>query len=279
MTVPGGTTARRAEGAGRDAHDSAWLDHAARAGLVAYAVVYLMVGWLAVQLALGDREGKPSSSGAMHELAQQPFGGVLVWVVTIGMFLLVLWKVLDAAFGHRDEQDGGKRTRARLASAGKAVVYAVIGFSGLKVAMGSSGSSGKGQKSWTASLMELPAGQLLVGVVGLAIIGYGAYQGYKAWTEDFADKLDAEGRSGTTGTAYIAFGKAGYTARGIAFAVVGGLVVYGAATHDASRSGGLDQALYEVLEQPFGPVLLCLLGVGLACYGVFTLARARHLSR
>jgi len=279
MTVPGGSTTRRAEGAGRDAQDSEWLDHAARAGLVAYAVVYLMVGWLAVQLALGDREGKPSSSGAMHELAQQPFGGVLIWIVTIGMFLLVLWKVLDAAFGHRDEQDAGKRTRARLASVGKAVVYAVIGFSGLKVAMGSSGSSGKGQKSWTASLMELPAGQLLVGLVGLAIIGYGAYQGYQAWTEDFADKIDAEGRSGTTGTAYIAFGKAGYTARGVAFAVVGGLVGYGAATHDASRSGGLDQALYEVLDQPFGPVLLCVLGVGLACYGVFTLARARHLSR
>ena len=279
MTVSGGSTARRAEGAARDAHDSEWLDHAARAGLVAYAVVYLMIGWLAVQLAFGDREGKPSSSGAMHELAQQPFGSVLIWVVSIGMFLLVLWKVLDAALGHRAERDSGKRTRARLTSAAKAVVYAAIGFSGLRVATGSSGSSGKGQQSWTASVLEVTGGQLLVGLAGLAIIGYGGYQVYKAWTEGFADKLDAEGRSGSTGTAYIAFGKAGYTARGIAFMVVGGLVLYGAGTHDASKSGGLDQALFTVLDQPFGPGLLCLLGAGLACYGVFTLARARHLSR
>ena len=279
MTVSGGSTVRRAGGAGRDAQDSQWVDRAARAGLVAYAVVYLMIGWLAVQLAFGDREGKPSSSGAMRELAQQPFDGVLIWLVSIGMFLLVLWKVLDAAFGHRDEEDGGKRTRARLTSAGNAMIYALIGFSGLQVATGSGGSSGKGQKSWTASVMDVTGGQLLVGLAGLAIVGYGCYQVYKAWTEEFADKLDAEGRSGSTGTAYIAFGKAGYTARGIAFAVVGGLVVYGAATHDASTSGGLDQALFTVLEQPFGPVLLCALGVGLACYGVFTLARAKHLSR
>ena len=204
----------------------------------------------------------------MHELAQQPFGGVLIWVVSIGMFLLVLWKVLDAALGHRAERDSGKRTRARLTSAAKAVVYAAIGFSGLRVATGSSGSSGKGQQSWTASVLEVTGGQLLVGLAGLAIIGYGGYQVYKAWTEGFADKLDAEGRSGSTGTAYIAFGKAGYTARGIAFMVVGGLVLYGAGTHDASKSGGLDQALFTVLDQPFGPGLLCLLGAGLASYRV-----------
>lgn len=277
MTAMGGSPARRAEGAAREAHDSDWIDHAVRAGLVAYAVVYLMIGWLAVQLAFGDREGKPSSSGAMHELAQQPFGDVLIWVVSIGMFLLVLWKLLDAAFGHRDERDSGKRTRARLVSAGKAVVYAAIGFSGLRVATGS-GSSGKSQDSWTAQLMDVTGGQLLVGLIGLAVIGYGAYQIYKAWTEGFADKLDSEGRSGSTGTAYIAFGKAGYTARGIAFMIVGGLIGYGAVTHDASKSGGLDQALFKVLDQPFGPVLLTLLGIGLACYGVFTLARARHLA-
>jgi len=278
MTVSGGSTARRAEGAARDAHDSEWMDRAARAGLVAYAIVYLMIGWLAVQLAFGDRQGKPSSSGAMHELAQQPFGDVLIWVVSIGMFVLVLWKLLDAAFGHREERDGGKRARKRLVSVGKAILYAAIGWSGLQVATGS-GSSGKGQETWTAKLMNMTGGQLLVGLVALAIIAYGVYQGYQAWTEHFAEKLDAEGRSGSTGTAYIAFGKAGYTARGVALVIVGGLFAYAAITHDASKSGGLDQALFEVLDTPFGPVLLTLLGVGLACYGLFTLARARHLAK
>jgi hypothetical protein len=262
---------------GRRAQRSDWVDRIARAGLVAYGVVYLLIGWLAVQLALGDREGKPSSSGALRQLAEQPFGGVLIWVVSVGMFLLALWQLLEAAFGHEDE-DGGKRVGKRLMSAGKAVVYIAIGISGVRVAVGS-GSSGKGEETWTAKLMNLPAGQVLVGIVALAIIAFGAFQVYRAWTEDFADKLDGEGRSGRTGTAYIAFGKAGYTARGVAFAIVGALFGYAAITDDAKKSGGLDQALFEVLDHSFGPVLLGLIGIGLACFGLFTLAQARHLSR
>jgi hypothetical protein len=257
--------------------DDDWIDWVARAGLVAYGVVYVLIGWLALQLAWGDRSGAPSSSGALRELAQQPFGGVLIWVVSIGMFLLALWQLIEAGFGHRDE-DGKKRVAKRLASAGKAIVYIVIGYSGVKIAVGS-GSSGKGEETFTAKLMNLPAGQVLVAAVGLAIIGFGIYQLYRAWTEGFADKLDGEGRSGKSGTAYIAFGKAGYTARGVAFAIVGGLFVYAAVTHDAKKSGGLDQALFEVLDQPFGPFLLTLVALGLVCFGLFTFAQARHLSR
>src|SRR6478752_918251 len=257
--------------------DSDWIDWVARAGLVAYGVVYVLIGWLALQLAWGDRSGKPSSSGALRELAQQPFGEILLWIVSIGMFLLALWQLIEAGFGHRDE-DGKKRLAKRLASAGKAIVYIVIGYSGVKIAIGS-GSSGKGEETFTAKLMNLPAGQVLVAAVGLAIIGFGVYQLYRAWTEGFADKLDGEGRSGKSGTAYIAFGKAGYTARGVAFAIVGGLFVYAAVTHDAKKSGGLDQALFEVLAQPFGPFLLTLVALGLVCFGLFTFAQARHLSR
>ena len=68
-------------------------------------------------------------------------------------------------------------------------------------------------------------------------------------------------------------------AKGVAFAIVGGLFVYAAVTHDAKKSGGLDVALHKVLQQPFGPFLLGLIAVGIGCYGLFCFARARHLSR
>lgn len=261
----------------RAAHESDWVDRVARVGLVAYAVVYLLIAWLSVQLAFGDRAGQPSTSGAFRELAQQPLGGVLIWVVALGMFLLAAWQLFEAAVGHRDEE-GAARVVQRLASVGKAVVYLIIGASGVRIAVGS-GSSGGGEETWTARLMSLPAGQVLVGLVGLAILGFGVAEIYRAWTSTFADQLDADGRSGKTGTAYLTFGRIGYTARGVAFAIVGGLFGYAAITHDATKSGGLDQALFEVLDQPFGPALLCGIGVGLACFGLFTLAQARHLSR
>ena len=71
-------------------HESAWFDHAVRAGLIAYGVVHLLVAWLAVQLALGDKEDQASNSGALHYLAQQPMGKVLVWLIAVGMFMVSL---------------------------------------------------------------------------------------------------------------------------------------------------------------------------------------------
>ena len=68
------------------AHNSDWMDHAIRAGLVAYGVVHLLVGWLALQLAFGEKEDSASNSGALHYLAQQPMGEVLVWMIAVGMF-------------------------------------------------------------------------------------------------------------------------------------------------------------------------------------------------
>jgi hypothetical protein len=272
-----GEMAERVQQVGRQAHESDWFDHAIRFGLVAYGVVNLVLAWLAFQLAFGEQSGQASSSGAVRELAQQPFGEVLVWLVALGMFVLVLWRLLEAAMGHRDE-DGAKRLRKRAGSAGKAVIYGLIGFSALQIATGS-GSKGSSSDSLTRQVMDLPAGQWIVVGIGLGIIGYGVAQLVRAYTEKFRKHLTAEGKSGDSGRAYVLFGKAGYTAKGIAIGIVGGLFVYAGATHEAQKSGGVDVALQKVLQQPFGPFLLAAIAVGIGCYGLFCLARARHLSR
>ncbi len=180
------------------ADQSEWLDRIAAAGLVAFGVVHLIIGWLAVQLALGDREGGASSSGAVKKLAQQPFGEAMVLVVALGMVLLVIWRGIEAAVGYQDEENP-KRLYKRVLSAGKAVVYASIAFSAFSVATGSKSSSGGGTDSMTATLMDRPAGQLLVGAVGLGIIGVGIGLLVVAWRESYLKKLDAEGRSGNDG--------------------------------------------------------------------------------
>ena len=106
--------------AAEQVHQSAWLDHAIRLGLVAYGVVHLLVAWLAVQLAFGEKQDSASNSGALHYLAEQPLGGVLVWLVAVGMFLLVVWRLLEFAFDYRQVSDDAKRWRKRLTSLGKA---------------------------------------------------------------------------------------------------------------------------------------------------------------
>ncbi|MCW2832321.1 MAG: hypothetical protein JWN68_274 [Nocardioides sp.] len=271
-----GETAAKAHNMGNDARESSWLDYAIRAGLVAYGAVHLIVAWLAAQLALGDKSESASNTGALQTLAKQPMGSFLVWLVAIGMLLLVLWRVLEFATGHREESDESKRWRKRAGSLGKAFLYAVLAWSAFKTAT-RSGSSGGNTDSTTAKLMDLPAGQFIVGAVGLAIIGYGALLVYRGWTDKFMEKLDAQGQSGKDGSTYQKLGKAGYIAKGIAIILVGGLFAYAAITHTAKKSGGLDQALQTVREQPFGQVLLLAIALGIACYGLFCFARARHL--
>lgn len=259
------------------------LQTAGRIGLVALGVMHVIIGWLALQLAFGDHSGSPSSSGAIQELAQKPLGGVLVWAVAVGFFLLAAWRAIDGFLGHRDE-DGTERVRHLAVAFGKAVIYVVIGVSAVKIALSSgssansSASSSGGTDSMTAKVMDLPGGQVLVGAVGLGILAVGGALVWNAWTEKFLKKIDGEGRSGTPGTAYRWLGKAGYAAKGVSFGVIGALFVYAAIIHEPKKSGGLDQALLEILDQPFGPVLLAIVAVGIAAYGLFAFAQARHLA-
>jgi hypothetical protein len=265
----------QAEQLGRRADNSEWTDRAVRVGMVAYGVVHLTIAWLGIQLAFGDRSGSASRNGALKQLAQQPFGKVVVWVVAVGMFLLVLWKLLEAFIDFTLE-DGAKKAFKPATNIFKAIVYGTLGVSAVHVATGS--KSKNKTTDYTAKLMDQPFGRWLVGLVGLAIIGYGAYLAYRGWSEKFLEHLDPEGRSGESGKAYKLFGKLGYIAKGIAIGVIGVLFVYAAIDHSAKKSGGLDQALHKVLQQPFGPVLLFAISVGIGCYGLFCFARARHLS-
>jgi hypothetical protein len=264
---------------GREAEQSDWLDVAARIGLVAYGVVYLLIGWLAVQLAFGDHSENASPQGALATLAQQPFGQVVVWAVAGGLVLLVVWRLVEAVFGHR-EHDGADRVRRRLTSAGKAVIYGALALTAIKVAVGSGSSSSSGSsKTMTAKVMDLPGGQWIVVAIGVAIIGYAIGVAWRGWKEKFAENLETEGKLGWSGAGYLLLGKVGHIAKGIAFGIVGALFVYGGVTHESGETGGLDVALQKVLQQPFGPYLLCAIGAGVICYGLFCLAWARHLDR
>lgn len=262
-------------------NNSDWLDHAVRAGLIAYGVVHLLIGWLALQLALGEAARNASSTGALHTLARQPLGQVLIWVVAVGMCLLVLWRLLEFGFNYRNVTDDKKRWRKRLTSLGKAIIYGTIAWTAIKTAAGagSKGSSGGGTDSMTATVMNWPGGQLIVGAVGLGVMGYGVSLVVRGWTEKFREHLDAQGQAGNDGSAYVTLGKIGYIAKGVAILVIGGLFVYAAITHEAKKSGGLDQALKTVLGYPFGQALVIAVGLGIAAYGLFCFARAKHLNR
>jgi hypothetical protein len=262
---------------GSKADDSTVLGHGIRVGIVAYGIMHLLIASVAIKLAFGDRQGSADSQGALSQMAQTPLGGVLLFVVAGGFAALVLWQVIDAVAGHREEE-GAKRTGKRLVSVAKAGVYGFLGWSALKIAVGG-GSDGGQTDTITAKVMTMPAGQLLVAAAGLTVLGVGLGLIYRGLSEGFMDKLQAKGQVGDTGKAFVLFGKTGYVAKGLALMAVAGLFLWAAWTHDPQKSGGMDQALHKVLQQPYGSAMLVALGVGIACYGLFAFAWARHLDR
>jgi hypothetical protein len=273
-----GDVIESASNAGQEAKSSKFMDYAVRFGLITYGVVHLLIAWLSIQLTLGDRKGSVSGKGALAELATHPFGRTMVWLVAGGMALLVVWRLIELFAGHRDE-DGVDLWRSRAVDGLKAGIYGALGFAAVSVARGGGSGGGRSEETITARLMDQSWGVWLVGLIGLSVIGYGLSLFYRGLSEGYRDHLEAEGQSGDVGRAYLLLGKVGYVAKGGAIGIVGALFGWAALTHDPDKSGGLDDALRTVLDQPFGPVILGAIAVGIGCYGVFCFARARHLSR
>ena len=71
-------------------------------------------------------------------------------------------------------------------------------------------------------------------------------------------------------------GQFGYIAKGVAFGIVGLLLIDAAVTLDPNKSRGLDAALRTVVAQPFGAFLLILVAVGFVAFGVYCFFQARY---
>jgi Domain of Unknown Function (DUF1206) len=240
-----------------------------KVGLVSYGVVHLLVAWIALNLAFG-RRGDASPNGALKEVAKQPLGEGLLWVMAVGLFALTVWQLIEATVGRDDpNREGNVKGRAR--SAGRAAVYLALGLLSIGVAVGSSSAqSGQGEETLTAKLMALPFGQVLVAAVGAAVLAVGISQVVKGVRQKFAEDLDRN-----VSQSVRRLGTVGYISKGIALAIVGVLFGWAAFTYDPEKAGGMDAALATIKGQPAGTVLLVAMAVGIACFGVYCFAWAR----
>ncbi|WP_353648095.1 DUF1206 domain-containing protein [Nakamurella sp. A5-74] len=241
-------------------------------GLIAFGLIHLTVGWIALQVAWGGASGQQADQqGALQQLASTPLGTPLLWVLGIGLFALVLWQGFAAIRGHTG-LEGRKRVVKRISSGARAVVYATLGVAAIRTAVGS-GSKGSGSKEEgiTAKLLSVPLGRVLVIVVGAVVIGVGVNQIVKGVKEKFL--RDLVGDPGTLGRQ---LGRIGYIAKGVALGIVGGLFLYAALTYDPKKAGGLDDALSTVAAAPVGPYLLTILALGFVAFGIFCFFWARR---
>jgi hypothetical protein len=244
----------------------------ARAGLTARGVIYLLIGWVAVLVALGRSAQEADQQGALQLLAGKPYGLVSLWLLCIGFAAYALWRLSEVAFGVTGERDGAG---PRLISLGRAVIYAGFAYLTFTVISGTQHSQSRQQQDVTATVMRHPEGRWLVGIVGLIVVIIGLILVSQGVRRTFTKYLRTSQMSPRTRRVVEVLGMIGTIARGLVFALAGALVIDAAITHKASESGGIDKALLTLRNQPFGELLMILAALGLAVFGIYGLCEAR----
>lgn len=249
----------------------------ARLGFAARGLVYLLVGWFAVDAAFRGGE-TADNHGAIASLADKSFGPLLLALIAAGLAGYALWRLAEAAAnpGRRKPDAKNLLERGGLALSGVAhivLAWVAAGFA-LHPRSGSDASpNDERARDWTAWLLDQPFGPALVGAVALGFFCGAVLQLRKAWKGDFVAELGSD----TPTPDYVCTaGRIGYGARALVFAITGLFFAAAAWRSRASEAGGMADALGALQDQPGGTWLLAATGIGLGLFGIFSLIEARY---
>ena len=256
-----------------------WVEKLARLGYATKGAVYGLIGVLAVMAAVGSGGKTTDTKGALHTIAGQPFGQILLVVVAVGLIGYALWRIIEAWKDpdHKGDDAKGIATRAGYLFSG--LVYGALAFNAALLAFGSGGGGGGNSKQdWTARVMQQPFGQWLVGVAGAIIIGVGLYKIYLAYKVKFRKKLNLRELDRNQEQWVVNICRFGITARGVVFILLGFFVLQAAYKSNPDKVRGLDGALQTLARQPFGKFLLGIVALGLVAYAIYMIVQSRYRS-
>jgi hypothetical protein len=265
---------RQAQAKGDDVARSRQFEWLARAGLVARGVIYAIIGVLAVKLALGDGGKTTNQQGALETIARQPFGKLLLVLMAIGLAGYATWRLVRAALGHGPESDDD--TKERVDGLFSGIGYALLCVTAVSLLIGSGGGGSGGPGKATGGVLDWPAGQILVVVAGLVILGVGLQQGYKGVRKKFLEDSKTEQMSETVQRSFTALGIFGHLARMVVFGLIGYFLVRAALDYDPDKAVGLDGALSRLAHASYGPTLLGIVAAGLIGFAGYSIVDARY---
>jgi hypothetical protein len=239
-------------------------------GLVARGALYLALAVLALELVFGDRSKSADPRGAMHELAHTAFGVFVLGILAIGFALFAVLHL------YRAVKDPERKTSRRVNDAFWAVVNGFLAFlsASFLFTPKSGGDTDQTDKTLTAKVFGWSGGRLLVGVVGLALLGYGLYLLWRALSDDRQDERAVLEAAPNETPAVRTLSRIGNIARGAILGFIGALVLLAAIEHDPNQTEGIDGALKRLLAHGWGEVAVFLVALGFAAFGVYSIGRA-----
>ena len=254
-----------------------------RIGWFAKGVVYAIAGYLALSVAAdasgwsdtaaGDQEASPT--GAIKTVAGSAGGTLLLWLLAFGMLLYAAWRVVSALLP--GGTDAGAMAH-RIGYVVSAIIYSTFALSAIALARDSPAVQDGNRKvtDISSSIMSNTVGRLVIGVVGVMVVAVGLYRMSKGFKVDVADELDLGGMSASRVRWTKRLGAVGEVGRGIGIGLVGFFLVRSAVRYDPNQATGLDGALRRLATESWGVIVVAIVGIGFAAYGIFCLATFTH---
>ncbi len=255
--------------------DHPGLVQLARAGWVAKGVVYALTGGLALAVAAqtsGTVDGQPeeaSQSGAVATIAEQPAGAALLVLIAVGLALYVAWRLVSVMLPADNDPHAWLTRIGYLVSA---TSYVLLGWTAVSFARrpgNPDGSEDARVESVTREVLSTTGGRTAIFLVGLIIMGAGAYFLRKGAAATFESDLMPGGVGPISHHALITMGRLGWLGRGLMMGLIGFFLARASVNFDPDDAVGLDGALRRVAGTPLGTGLVLVVALGLIVYGVF----------
>lgn len=272
--VGAGAAAELRAGAARAAPG---IEALARFGYASKGVVYGAIGVLALGVALGRGGATTDTQGALLRLQDLPLGRPLLWLLVVGLLGYALWQLVRAL---ADPEHQGRGARGLLKRAGYLLSAVFNGGAALFAArLALAGNAQRDQNSEAAAarqVLDLPGGQLLLALAGLALLGVALGGLYSAHGAKFMKRVALTDVGARHAGAVRRIGQLGLAARGVVTAIIGVFLLVAAWRGRAGAVLGTSEVLTWLRDQPAGTLLLGVVAAGTLCYGLWCALQARY---
>jgi hypothetical protein len=251
----------------------------AKFGFYTKGFLFIVIGVLAILVAIGDRGGKLADpTGALTYIAQFTYGKILLIIFIAGAFGHGAWNILR---GVADVDNAGKNWQGivkRSIAVGVGLFYFFLAWTAwsIVVTVGVEVQNGTVQKTLTALILALPLGSILVFLIGLIVIGAGVSECYRGVTGKFQEDFRLRELQGGKRKVVTVLGSLSFTARAVIFGLMGYFFMRAAIESNPNTAMGIDGALRILGQSYYGKILLFIAATGVICHGVLSLYEARY---
>lgn len=251
----------------------------ARFGYATRGLIYVVIGLLTTLLAFGYGGKTTDQQGAIAMIGKQVFGRQLLWLVLIGLVCYSLWGLIRAFLNPLHKAHDVKGYAVRVGYFISAVAYATLVLPTYGLISGGSQPAQTGVQQdqiqkFVASVLAIPLGKWIVGIIGVIVILVGLYHIIQGFVPVFEKQIKLVNLTPVQVKRVNFLGRFGTVSRGIIFSLIGIFLVYAAYMSNSKLAKGFDSAMTSILQQPFGRWFMGIIALGLISLGLYSMCVA-----